>query len=458
MSGDFAGLTAHDLLTKDVEELKRAVADRRDRGLAGGSGPGGRGGVSGGGGGAATAAAAAAAAAAAVPDEQVTTLEGHASEVFVCAWAPCCAAGAPRLATGSGDATARIWDVAAAQASGAGGACPALILRHAPAGGGDPAAAGDKARDVTTLDWRPDGARLATGSYDGLARVWDTPAGGSLPAEATSPLHTLAGHGGPVFSLKWHSGGRLLLSGSVDKTAIVWDADAGTALHTYACHAAPVLDVDWRPVDGVPGGDGGGPDAMGAATPVFATCSTDRRIQVCAVGSAAPLATLAGHGDEVNAVRWSPDGGRLASCSDDGTARIWDPSPGGRGCTATLAGHAKEVYTLRWAPASGLRPCIATASFDATVRLWDPATGACTATLAGHAQPVYSVAFSPDGTHVASGAFDRCLHVWRVADGALVRTFRGAGGIFEVAWDPSGAPTVAACCSDRTVAVVDLRL
>jgi len=266
------------------------------------------------------------------------------------------------------------------------------------------------------------------------------------------------GRGGPVFSLKWHVRGSLLLSGSVDKTAIVWDADSGSALQTYACHAAPVLDVDWRPVDGVPGGDGGGVDASSSDTPVFATCSTDRRIQVCALGPEAPLATLAGHADEVNAVRWSPDGARLASCSDDGTARIWDPAPGGRGCTATLAGHAKEVYTLCWAPPSAPRPCLATASFDATVRLWDPATGVCTATLAGHAQPVYSVAFSPDGTHVASGAFDRCLHVWRVADGALVRTFRGKGGIFEVAWDPSGAPTVAACCSDKTVAVVDLRL
>jgi transducin (beta)-like 1 len=28
--------------------------------------------------------------------------------------------------------------------------------------------------DVTTLDWNLEGTLLATGSYDGLARVWDT--------------------------------------------------------------------------------------------------------------------------------------------------------------------------------------------------------------------------------------------------------------------------------------------
>jgi transducin (beta)-like 1 len=402
-----------------------------------------------------------------LPADAVTTLQGHASEVFICAWAP--GGGPARLATGSGDATARVWDVSAARAGSGCGSSAALILRHAPAPGAAVAAgsgAGDKARDVTTLDWHPDGGRLATGSYDGLARVWDVPSdlgsAGGGGGEASAPLHTLAGHGGPVFSLKWHRGGGLLLSGSVDKTAIVWDASTGRALHTVACHAAPVLDVDWRPVDGAPGAGGGSVDAADPATPCFATCSTDRRVQVCGLGAGAPLATLAGHADEVNAVRWSPDGARLASCSDDGTARVWDPSPAAAAspCVATLAGHAKEVYTLRWAPAGGPRggEMLATASFDATVRLWDAAAGVCVATLAGHAQPVYSVAFSPDGAYVASGAFDRCLHVWRCADGALVRTFRGKGGIFEVAWDPSGAPTVAACCADKTVAVVDLRL
>ena len=30
----------------------------------------------------------------------------------------------------------------------------------------------EKAKDVTTLDWNGDGSLLATGSYDGLARIW----------------------------------------------------------------------------------------------------------------------------------------------------------------------------------------------------------------------------------------------------------------------------------------------
>ena len=30
----------------------------------------------------------------------------------------------------------------------------------------------EKGKDVTTLDWSGDGNVLATGSYDGLARIW----------------------------------------------------------------------------------------------------------------------------------------------------------------------------------------------------------------------------------------------------------------------------------------------
>ena len=52
------------------------------------------------------------------------------------------------------------------------------------------------------------------------------------------------------------------------------------------------------------------------------------------------------------------------------------------------------------------------ASFDSTVRLWDVERGVCIHTLTKHQEPVYSVAFSPDGKHLASGSFDKCVHIW----------------------------------------------
>ena len=69
-------------------------------------------------------------------------------------------------------------------------------------------------------------------------------------------------------------------------------------------------------------------------------------------------------------------------------------------------------------------------------------------------EPVYSVAFSPDGKLLASGSFDKTLHIWNVHDGRLLRTYRGSGGIFEVCWNKDG-DKVAACFSNKIVCVID---
>ena len=65
---------------------------------------------------------------------------------------------------------------------------------------------------------------------------------------------------------------------------------------------------------------------------VFASCSTDRTIAVCALAdvdteagssTTTPLQVLVGHADEVNAIRWDPSGSLLASCSDDHNVLVW---------------------------------------------------------------------------------------------------------------------------------------
>jgi len=359
------------------------------------------------------------------PEEQVTTLSGHTSEVFICAWSPT----ALLLASGSGDSTARIWRVPE-------GPCgtrqtgqlerPA-VLQHLS---NDK----EKSKDVTTLDWNHNGSALATGSYDGQARIWS--ASGQLTA-------TLARHKGPIFSLKWNSTGRYLLSGSVDKTAIVWDTQTAEVKQQFAFHKEPTLDVDWRDEDS------------------FASCSTDRMIYVCKLNQPNYLKCFSGHRDEVNAIKWDPSGQLLASCSDDFTAKIWSLSH--NTCMRDLREHTKEIYTIKWSPTGpgsnnpNADLVLATASFDSTIRLWDPHTGSCRHVLDKHSDPVYSVAFSSNGQYLASGSFDRCLHIWSVRDGSLIKTYRGHGGIFEVCWNAEGTK-VAACFSNNTVAVIDVRM
>eukprot|EP00299_Pterocystis_sp_00344_P016295 c8174_g1_i1.p1 GENE.c8174_g1_i1~~c8174_g1_i1.p1 ORF type:complete len:492 (-),score=52.37 c8174_g1_i1:161-1636(-) len=363
-----------------------------------------------------------------IPEDHVSLLSGHSNEVYVCAWNPV----HHTLASGSGDNTARIWATPPSEHA-------PIVLRHHD--GTEDAGA---SKGVTTLDWSADGTYLATGSYDGQAHIW---------TESGVMKCALKEHKGPVFALKWNKRSDLLLSASADKTAIVWDANTGDVAQKFALHKAPTLDVDWRNNDS------------------FASCSTDKMIFVCKVGQPQPIKVFEGHNNEVNAVRWDPQGEYLASCSDDFTVKVWHMRQDTH--IYSFEGHSQDIFTIRWSntgPGTANptdRLYLASASLDATIRLWEVETGTCVYTLTRCNDPVYSVAFSPNGLYLASGSYgggnsDRGnnnvergeVKIWSIKDGKLIKTYRGLGGIFEVCWSPQGEK-VAACFSNSTLAVID---
>jgi WD40 repeat protein/serine/threonine protein kinase len=144
---------------------------------------------------------------------------------------------------------------------------------------------------------------------------------------------------------------------------------------------------------------------------------------------------LKGHTSQVRAVAFFPDGTRLATASEDNTARIWDPLTGR--LVAALQGHEGVIQDLTYSP-DGAR--LATASWDQTARVWDSATGELIATLQGHEHNVTILVYSPDGTRLATGSEDKTARIWDPNTGNLIATLEGHGdSVPALAYSPDGS-------------------
>lgn len=172
-----------------------------------------------------------------VKDNEVIVLKGHSMPVQPCHWNPKVET---LLATGSGDSTMRIWDVPTEPTGSP--VSSTVVCKHS---------SGQRRSDVTAVEWNRDGSLLASGSEDGIARIW-TPSG---------DLHlVLSMHQRTIFCVKWNNTGSMLLTGSLDHSICLWDTGYGKVKQQWSTHADSILDLDWMTDD------------------IFASCSMDKMI------------------------------------------------------------------------------------------------------------------------------------------------------------------------------------
>ena len=84
------------------------------------------------------------------------------------------------------------------------------------------------------------------------------------------------------------------------------------------------------------------------------------------------------HTSLVSAVCWSPDGTRLATCSDDHTVRLWQAEDGI--LLQTLQGHSKDVASIVWSPDGRF---LASCGHDGVTHMWEMQSAAHLCTLRG---------------------------------------------------------------------------
>jgi len=120
------------------------------------------------------------------------------------------------------------------------------------------------------------------------------------------------------------------------------------------------------------------------------------------------------HEDKVWSVTCSPDGSRIASCSEDSTFIIWNArpdSPTGKPFLGPISTEQKAVHSIAYCP-MGMK--LATGGRDSTIKIWDAETGFLQVTLNDHTMSVSSVALTKD--IVFSGSLDKAARVWDIGD------------------------------------------
>jgi WD40 repeat protein len=236
----------------------------------------------------------------------------------------------------------------------------------------------------SAVTFGPDGRRMTSVGADGTVRLWDA-ATGKL-------LATLEKHAESSRPAAFSPGGGQIVSASNDGTVRVWDAATGKQLTVLEGHTGPEMTEHAMAFS---------PDGGRIAAPL------GQKVQVWDAASGKRLAVLEGHTGSIDGVAFNPDGGQIASASQDGSVRLWDANSGKQ--LAVLVGHEGTVHHVAFSP-DGRR--LASAGGDGTVRLWDSPTGKQLAVLEGHKSWVNSVAFSPDGGQLASGDSAGTVRLW----------------------------------------------
>mmetsp|Transcript_17057 Transcript_17057/g.35482 ORF Transcript_17057/g.35482 Transcript_17057/m.35482 type:complete len:898 (-) Transcript_17057:3163-5856(-) len=238
---------------------------------------------------------------------------------------------------------------------------------------------------LTHVEIDPSGEWLALGSADsGELLVW----------EWRSETYVLKqqGHVVDATSLAFSADGRTIATGGEDGMVKIWSAASGYCLATFSDHSASVTSVAYSSKNVV----------VSSSLDGTVRAYDIKRLRCFRIMNATPplrrfsCVALDQSGDLV-----------AASCSDTFEIILWSLRTGK--VVDMLAGHTGPVACLSFHPNRGT---LASASWDASVRLWDVYSSGAACETINLSREVLAVAYRPDGKELACSTMSGEITIW----------------------------------------------
>jgi cytochrome c len=222
---------------------------------------------------------------------------------------------------------------------------------------------------IAALAVSPDGATLASASWDHTVRLW--PLAGGVP-------RVLDGHTQNINGLAFAPDGRTLVSVSYDQSVRIWPL-SGSPTPTVVAMPSPLNAV-------AVSGDG-----------EIATGGADGKLYFL-TGTGAAVGEIAAGPKPVISIAISPDGALVAAASIGGSVAVIDRKT--RGLARTLVGPGLPVWSVAFLPDSRT---LLTGGADNIIRRWDATTG----------DPIDPLLLETAGDPLAAYAGDRGADIFR---------------------------------------------
>jgi WD40 repeat protein/tRNA A-37 threonylcarbamoyl transferase component Bud32 len=296
----------------------------------------------------------------------------------------------------------------------------------------DPARPIETHLTIFSVDFSPDGRRVAAALQDGRVGIFDLESGDQ---------YFFPAHEQYVFSVKFQPQGEYLASAGADRKVTLWNLRTREPVFTKSGHEGRYAGLAYAVAFS--------PDGQ-----TFAAPSDENTVCVWSVPGGSLIRHLSGHARMVSSVVFSPDGRLLAAGSFDNKVIIWNVEDGT--ILNTLNGHMAPVASITFSPDGRY---LATASYDRLVKIWDVTTRQEALQLSGHVGLVVGVAYTRDGRRLATmGGEDRVVKLWDPTTGHEILSLKGHTSYCQcVAISPDGR-RLASSGSDGTIRIWDAGL